>query len=123
MRARSIRRSFVAALLGGSLLGTAALAEQYDIILRHGTVVDGTGAPGRAADVGVIGGHIAAVGDLEGAKAATEIDATGMIVAPGFVNIHSHADPEGLKRAENMLTQGVTTEVINADGSCGIDLT
>jgi N-acyl-D-amino-acid deacylase len=118
-------RSFMLALLSATLLtSTSALADpaQYDVILRHGTVVDGTGAPGRSADVGVIGGHIAAVGDLKSAKAATEIDASGMVVAPGFINIHSHADPEGLQRAENMLTQGVTTEVINADGSSGVDL-
>src|SRR5688572_19114737 len=120
MRARFIRQSFLAVLLGGSLFSTAALAEQYDLIVRQGTVVDGTGAPGRVADVAVNGGHIAAVGDLKGATARTVIDAAGLVVAPGFVNIHSHADPEGLVRAENMLTQGVTTEMINADGSSGL---
>jgi N-acyl-D-aspartate/D-glutamate deacylase len=88
----------------------------YDVIIRGGTVIDGTGLPRFGADVGIVRGHIARLGNLAGQKAATEIDATGLYVTPGFVNIHSHASAEGLQRAENMLVQGVTTEIINADG-------
>lgn len=94
----------------------------FDVIIRGGTVIDGTGSPRFGADVGVVRGHVARVGDLRAEKAATEIDAAGLYVTPGFVNIHSHATPDGLPRAENMLVQGVTTEIINADGGGATDL-
>jgi N-acyl-D-aspartate/D-glutamate deacylase len=94
----------------------------YDVIIRGGTVIDGTGATRQAADVGIVRGHVARIGSLAGAKAATEIDATGLYVTPGFINIHSHATPEGLPTAVNMLAQGVTTEIINADGGGSLDL-
>lgn len=94
----------------------------YDVVLRGGTIVDGTGAPRYVADVAVAGASIARIGNLAGVRASTEIDATGLFVAPGFINIHSHATAEGLTRAENMLTQGVTTEILNADGSGPADI-
>jgi N-acyl-D-amino-acid deacylase len=94
----------------------------YDVIIRGGTVIDGSGLPRLAADVGIARGHIARVGSLTGQQATTEIDATGLYVTPGFINIHSHATPDGLTRAENMLAQGVTTEVLNADGGGVTDL-
>lgn len=94
-----------------------AAPQPYDLIVRHGTVIDGSGAPRRSADVGVIGGRIAKVGDLSADRATVDVDAKGLFVTPGFINIHSHATTEGLKTAENMLTQGVTTEILNADGS------
>src|SRR5262249_43808656 len=59
---------------------------------------------------------------LTGQRAKTEIDVTGLFVTPGFINIHSHATPDGLVRAVNMLTQGVTTEILNADGSGPVDI-
>ena len=67
-------------------------------------------------------GRSRASGRLAEARAEVEIDATGLYVAPGFVNIHSHATPDGLITAVNMLTQGVTTEIVNADGSGPLDL-
>jgi N-acyl-D-aspartate/D-glutamate deacylase len=88
----------------------------YDVIIRRGTVIDGSGNPRFAADVAIRGGHIAIVGDLGAATAATEIEAAGLFVTPGFINIHSHASPDALPTAVNMLTQGVTTEIFNADG-------
>ena len=94
----------------------------YDLILRGGTVVDGTGAPRYRADVAITRGYIARVGDLANATARTEIDVRGLFVAPGFINIHSHAVPAALPTAENMLTQGVTTELLNADGSGPADI-
>ena len=112
----------------GVLLGATTLTQAqtntttYDVIIRGGTVIDGTGAPGVRADVAIVRGHVARVGTLAGQKAASEIDATGLYVTPGFINIHSHATPEGLQRAENMLAQGVTTEIINADGGGPTDL-
>src|SRR5215467_10181935 len=88
----------------------------YDLIVRHGTVLDGTGLPGYRADIGIVNGFIARIGDLSAARATREIDATDLFVAPGFINIHSHASPDAVATAENMLTQGVTTEIVNADG-------
>jgi N-acyl-D-amino-acid deacylase len=109
-------------ILIGAVVVVTALADAqttppaYDVIIRGGTVIDGTGQPRYAADVAIIRGSIAKVGVLASQTAPTVIDATGLYVAPGFINIHSHATPEGLQRAENMLAQGVTTEIINADG-------
>lgn len=96
--------------------GLAADARSYDVIVRNGMVADGTGAPLLRADVGISGGHVLSVGDLSSAKAGREIDATGLYVAPGFINSHDHAIPEALVTATNMLWQGVTTEIVNADG-------
>jgi N-acyl-D-amino-acid deacylase len=99
-----------------------APAARYDVIIRHGTVLDGSGAPRYRADVAIAGGSIARVGDLAGARAEVEIDATGLFVTPGFINIHSHATPDGLLTAANMLTQGVTAEIVNADGAGPLDI-
>lgn len=117
---RLVTAALVAAAAGSGAFAQAPPA--YDVIIRHGTVIDGSGAPRYRADVAIAGGSIARVGDLAGAHAVTEIDATGLFVAPGFVNIHSHATPDGLMTAANMLTQGVTTEILNADGAGPIDI-
>lgn len=94
----------------------------FDLLVRGGVVVDGTGAPRRRADVAITGGTIMAVGSLRSARARDTIDARGLFVAPGFINVHSHAEPEGLRSAVNMLTQGVTTEILNADGGGELDV-
>ena len=94
----------------------------FDIILRHGTIVDGTGLPSYAGDLGIAGDRIAALGDLSGSGATIDIDAAGLFVAPGFLNVHSHAVASALPDAVNMLTQGVTTEIVNADGGGPIDI-
>ena len=111
--------------LVAAVAGAGAFAQappSYDLIIRHGTVIDGTGSPRYRADVAIAGGSIARVGDLAGARAVAEIDATGLFVAPGFINIHSHATADGLVTATNMLMQGVTTEILNADGAGPLDL-
>ncbi len=100
----------------------AAPAPRYDLIIRHGLIVDGTGAPRFTGDIAITGGRIARIGNLARATATAEIDATGLMVTPGFINTHSHASPAALPTAENMLTQGVTTELLNADGGGPIDL-
>ena len=90
----------------------------YDFAITGGTVVDGTGSPRRTADVAIVGDRIAAIGP--GPFPATEtIDATGCIVAPGFIDLHSHADFTvlGHPGAETQLAQGVTTLVT---GNCGL---
>src|SRR5580698_3675481 len=88
-----------------------------DILLRGGTVIDGTGAAPRRADVGIADGRIAVVGAVEG-EAELAIDASGLTVTPGFIDIHSHSDYTLLvdPRAVSALAQGVTLEVI---GNCG----
>ncbi len=100
------------------LISVAALAraETYDLLIRGGRVVDGTGSPARFADVGIKDGRIAAIGKLDGG-ATTTIEAQGLIVAPGFIDVHTHAeDIEDLPLAENFMRMGVTTLVL---GNCG----
>ena len=88
------------------------------LVIRCGTVVDGTGAPGRPADVLVEGGRIAAVGAVGEEVGARVVDARGLVVAPGFVDVHTHADLPLLAfpDAESAVRQGVTTVVV---GNCG----
>ena len=123
-RGTSRRWAVVAVLVAATALAAdqTAPTAPYDVIIRNGTVVDGTGGSRFVADVGIVRGHVARIGDLRGQRAATELAADGLVVAPGFINIHSHATPDGLVRAENMLVQGVTTEIINADGGGATDL-
>ena len=109
-------------LAGLAVAVAAQTAPQYDTILRNGTVIDGSGLSPIRADVALRGDTIAAVGNLARATASTEIDVADLYVTPGFINIHSHASPPALARAENMLTQGVTTEIMNPDGGGPTDL-
>ena len=93
----------------------------FDVLIRGGTVIDGTGALRFRADVGIVGERIAAVGELAGATAGTVLDATGRIVAPGFIDSHTH-DDRYLTATPQMpakLSQGVTTVIT---GNCGISL-
>lgn len=97
-------------------------AETYDVILRNGTLLDGTGGRGYHADIAVRNGFIARIGKLRDAHASIELDVSGLVVAPGFINLHSHATATGVRSGVNMLTQGVTTEIINADGASSLDI-
>ena len=91
-------------------------SQSYDVIIRHGRVVDGSGNPAFFADVAVKQGRIAAIGRV-GGHAKLEINATGLIVAPGFIDVHTHADDiADMPRAENFVRMGVTTIVA---GNCG----
>lgn len=90
-----------------------------DLIIRGGTVIDGTGAAGRAADVALKGDRIVAIGDLKDETAAEEIDARGRIVTPGFVDIHTHYDGQAAwdSHMAPSAWHGVTTSVM---GNCGV---
>ena len=92
--------------------------DRLDWILRGGTVADGLGGEPARADVGVAGDRIAAVGDLSQAAAANEFDATGLLVCPGFIDVHTHSDAYLLVEpgAPSKIRQGVTTEIT---GNCG----
>jgi N-acyl-D-amino-acid deacylase len=99
----------------------AAEAPAYDVILRGGTVYDGRGGEPFVADVGLRGDAIAAVGDLSGARARTEVDARGLAVAPGFINMLSWATESLLVdgRSQSDIRQGVTLEVFGEGSSMG----
>lgn len=86
----------------------------FDLLVQGGTVVDGSGGEPFAADVGIVGNRIVAVESLDGASAAQVIDATGKIVAPGFINCHSHSDEtvRAVPGADSAVLQGITTEVV-----------
>ncbi|UMB68952.1 N-acyl-D-amino-acid deacylase family protein [Mycobacterium paraterrae] len=91
----------------------------YDLIIRNGTIVDGLGGEPFAGDVAVRDGVIAAVGDLNGAGAAREIEASGLLVTPGFVDLHTHYDGQSIwsERLTPSSAHGVTTVVM---GNCGV---
>lgn len=111
--------------MGAPMYGAQAApadSSAYDMIIRHGTVFDGTGAEGRVADVGIVGDRVIAIGDLSRAKAAVEKDATGLYVSPGFVSVHDHSAPTSYARPEGILTQGVTTAITNPDGGGELDI-
>jgi N-acyl-D-amino-acid deacylase len=112
--------SAIAALAIASVF-PAAGQQSYDVILRNGTVYDGSGKAPYAGDVAISGDRIAAVGDLEGAIAKNEIDVRGLAVAPGFINMLSWADRSLLLDGRSMsdIKQGVTLEVLGEGWSPG----
>lgn len=107
------------------VLSTGRAAE-FDVLIRGGRVLDGSGTPWVYADVGINGDRIAAVGRLPEAKAKQVIEAAGLYVAPGFIDGHSHAGPalagEKLADAAALLAQGITTVFVNPDGGGPTDL-
>jgi N-acyl-D-amino-acid deacylase len=119
---------FLAAVALG--LATVGFAQpqplHFDLLIRNGRVMDGSGNPWLRADLGIAGDRIAAMGDLHSASAARVIDARDLVVSPGFIDVHSHA-AEGLvnpalRQAQPIVAQGVTTVVINPDGGGPVDL-
>jgi N-acyl-D-amino-acid deacylase len=102
------------ATLGVALSGSRAT---FDLLIVGGTVMDGTGSRGVRADVGIKDGLVAGVGNLRGVSAAETLDATGRVVAPGFIDVHTHADdPADTPLFENFIRMGVTSVVA---GNCG----
>jgi len=95
--------------------------QQFDVLIRNALLLDGSGRPGRLADLAVVAGKIAAIGDLSSAlsRAKAVVDATGLVLAPGFIDVHTHDDLEVLRNPQMLakLSQGVTTVIT---GNCGI---
>src|SRR5215204_4457592 len=91
----------------------------FDVLILNGRVVDGTGAPWFYADVGINGDRISAIGELDGRKAATTIDASNLVVSPGFIDMLGQSEFNVLvdPRAASKITQGVTTEITGEGGS------
>lgn len=113
--------SCAGALLVGLLTSACGQgAPDFDVLISGGEIVDGTGAPSFRADVGITGEEIVEIGDLSGRSAATTIDASGLVVSPGFIDIHTHVDAAferpGWSVIANYLAQGVTTVRPGADG-------
>jgi N-acyl-D-amino-acid deacylase len=100
----------------------------FDVIIRNGEVIDGTGRKRFRADVAIRNGRIVKIGALHNTTAHREIDATGKLVVPGFIDLHSHAekglvsDDPARRSAPNLITQGITTVVVNQDGGGPLDL-
>lgn len=117
MKMRTLTLFFMVA----AAVPTAFAAEPLDVLISNGTVYDGTGAKPVKADVGIAGGKIVFIGAAGSRKAAALIDATGLAVAPGFIDPHTHVadavvqNPQPFTN-EQFLTQGVTTIVLGADG-------
>jgi dihydroorotase/N-acyl-D-amino-acid deacylase len=90
-----------------------AAAQSYDLIIEHGHIIDGTGSPWYSGDLGIRGGHIAAIGDLSRAKAQRTLDAHGMVVAPGFIDMLGQSELTVLvdPRLPSKIFQGITTEI------------
>ncbi|WP_088341815.1 N-acyl-D-amino-acid deacylase family protein [Robiginitalea sediminis] len=103
------------------LLASCTTEPAYDVIIRGGTVADGSGAPAYPADIGIRGDTIAAIGDLSGQVGHSEVDATGLVVSPGFINMLSWANVSLLVdgRSQSDIRQGVTLEVMGEGRSMG----
>jgi dihydroorotase/N-acyl-D-amino-acid deacylase len=91
----------------------------YDVLIRHGHILDGTGNPWYAADIAIRGDRIAAIGPLEGAQAKRVIDASGLVVSPGFIDMLGQSEESLLidHRSQSKLSQGITSEITGEGGS------
>jgi N-acyl-D-amino-acid deacylase len=117
---RIILRSllFIAVLSSAVLLLARAQVQPTSVVILNAQVADGTGAPLRRASVRIAGDHIARIGNFEPGKNESTIDAKGLVLAPGFIDIHNHST-EGIEAhplAESQLAQGITTLILGADG-------
>lgn len=110
-------RLTIALVICAAAIFCCAPKEKYDLIIEHGQVLDGTGKPATATDVGVRDGRIVKLGDLTRAEAGQRIDATGLTVSPGFIDLHAHIEPiMRMPDAASHVRQGVTTALGGPDG-------
>ena len=116
---RLLPKFLLTGLLAGLFVADATAQETFDVLIRGGRIIDGTGNPWFRGDVGISEERIVRIGDLENAQAERVIDASGLVVAPGFVDPHTHA-VRGIfdvPEAESALLQGVTTLIEGNDGT------
>lgn len=120
MKAKISRREFNLTLAAGTLglVAGCSIKNKFDIIIKNGLIIDGSGGPAYNNDIGIVGNAIVAIDDLKSSTANMMIDAEGLVVSPGFIDIHTHTDIQLLvnSKAESKIHQGVTTEV---SGNCG----
>jgi N-acyl-D-amino-acid deacylase len=107
--------------LGSRIVSAENEAHNFNVLIRHGTVYDGTGGSGRVADVAIRADRIAGVGDFKDARATVTIDARGLAVAPGFINMLSWSTDSLIAdgRSQSEIRQGVTTEIMGEGESMG----
>src|SRR5919106_1719508 len=126
MRARLLLFALIALAAPVAPAAPVAQVPTFDILIRNGRVLDGTANPWYRADIGITGDRIRAMGRLPDATAKTVIDAADRYVAPGFIDVHSHAGgglgTEELKHGRPLLAQGLTTVFVNPDGGGPVDL-
>ncbi len=135
MDSRNSRRTFMkgAVALGcGALIGqgrllhgqtvVAGATRQFDLVIESGMVIDGSGKAPFAADVGIVGSKIAAIGKLNDVKAKVKINAQGLAVAPGFIDIHAHTNLLKNPKAQSKIFQGVTLDITGPDGGSSFPL-
>lgn len=106
------------------LVASTAIAQNFDILIRHGKIIDGTGNSWYYGDVGIWNGKIYALGELRNATASRVIDAKGLIIAPGFIDVHAHieGDEFDVPTADNFIYDGVTSVVTGNCGSSNISM-
>ncbi len=135
MDSKKSRRAFItrAAALGcGALVApghlvhglsvAAGATRELDLVIEGGTVFDGSGKAPFAADVGITGKQIAAIGNLKDARARVRINAQGLAVAPGFIDSHAHTNLIRNPKAQSKIFQGVTLDITGPDGGSSFPL-
>ncbi|WP_129716370.1 amidohydrolase family protein [Pedobacter sp. SYP-B3415] len=118
-----MRKTALSILFAACFIGAAA-QQRFDVLIKNGRIIDGSGNPWFKGDVGIKAGKIAAVGNLQNATAAKTLDAGGLVVAPGFIDVHTHIEDDERKQptADNFIYDGVTTVVTGNCGSSENDL-
>ena len=108
----------ITVLVLASIIKNFNSPSEYDIIILNGEVIDGSGAPSVFKDVGIVGNKIHKIGNLKSSEAKRYIDAEGLVVSPGFIDVHVHLDPIlRLSNTESHVRQGVTTSLGGPDGT------
>jgi N-acyl-D-amino-acid deacylase len=115
-------KSIITLLIG--FIGCTGYAQNFDILIKNGKIVDGAGNSWYYGDVGIWNGKIYVIGQLPNAKAAKVIDAKGLIVAPGFIDVHAHieGDEWDVPTADNFIHDGVTSVVTGNCGGSNVDM-
>src|SRR5205814_6189708 len=118
---RAMQRALFSIFFFAALTASAVFAQDFDILIKNGTIYDGTGSEGQHVDLAIRGDRIAGIGDFKNAKAKTVIDAKGLVVAPGFINMLSWSTESLIQdgRSQSEIREGVTTEIMGEGESMG----